>query len=78
MNGPAREWQERSPLRVARGGHDVATTRGRIYVVGGFGTTELLNAVESRRTQGDGEWHSVAPMRIRRAIDQTRLLSREL
>jgi N-acetylneuraminic acid mutarotase len=58
----SKQWKDRPPLRTARFGHDVATTHGNIYVVGGADANVVLGSVEARRVHGNGEWHDVAPM----------------
>jgi N-acetylneuraminic acid mutarotase len=56
------QWKPRPPLPTGRFAHDVATTHGHIYVIGGVPATGDPRTVEARRIQGNGEWHEVAPM----------------
>ncbi|MFJ1766312.1 Kelch repeat-containing protein [Amycolatopsis sp. NPDC088138] len=58
----SKPWKDRPPLHTGRFAHDVATTGGQIYVIGGVAVTGFLGSVETRRVHGDGEWHDVAPM----------------
>jgi N-acetylneuraminic acid mutarotase len=58
----SKQWKTRPPLHTGRFAHEVATTHGHIYVIGGADAAVALKSVETRRVHGDGEWHDVAPM----------------
>jgi N-acetylneuraminic acid mutarotase len=58
----SKPWKTRPPMRTRRFAHDAATAGGHIYVIGGTNETAFLGSVETRRVDGDGEWHDVAPM----------------
>jgi hypothetical protein len=59
------EWRERPSLLLPRKAHDGAIVNGHILVAGGVtddAQPVVVDAVETRRTAGRGEWQSLPPM----------------